>query len=452
MTKEELFEQTYGYPFELSAVGGSDPAPAGGPLYYYTTVETFQKIVETGSIFASHIKRMNDWKEFDVGAAKVLSEMKESIKERRKEIYKQTKRIAPGEDVAGSDANSIKKKKREQADGLLNYYRVPFLEEATRSLGRCCRYLEGGELQMYRFSEGGVYGMDYAFPELYSISFTNQPDLLSQWKMYARESGVAIELDFAGKGGRLIFLQEVLNDGKDDKDFLSPCTYPREISYEINVGSLSLKDALELKKNFSSVPYYKDTGFRQESEARLIFRPYKKLNGDKLIYSKLGYRTANYLIIPYLKIYCAEAGNPDQLGWPIVSLTVGPGHNQDAVFEGLIHFVEYGPLKICKFTDEELMWARIRYYYEFLADCGILHMAEPPSASGRTTWEENAGAEIKRKGITSAIEQERFLYARGQKSLKRDQYDQRFREFCGHAYLATNGVIVRKSRIPYIFS
>lgn len=442
--KDDVFARTYGFQYDsLSKPADCNPPNHPEPLYYYTTVETFQKIAETGSIFASHIKRMNDWKEFDVGADRVLTEMKKSIEKRRKEIYQQSK-----------PQDTMSQKKKQQANDLLRYYRTTFIESAIHSCGRCHRYVENDELQMYRFSEDGVYGMDYAFPELYSISFTSQKDLLSQWRIYARESGVAIEFDFSGRGKRLTFLQGTLKNGKDSKDFPSPCTFPQPVSYQIKSDPLQLNDALDVKKLFSGVPYYKDTGFHQESESRLIFRPYKKMENDKIICSKLSYRTANHLLVPYLVIYCAQTGDWKKLGWPIVSLTVGPGHNQDAVFEGLVHFVEYCNLKICPFTDEELMQARIRYYREFWDGYNMLEHKFPSEELDK--WAELAESKIRCESITSALEQERLLYAQGQQKIcsnkQKAEYKSFFQGFCRHSYLASNGVIIQKSKIPYIFN
>lgn len=442
--KEEAFARTYGFRYvSVPEPADLDPPDYPGPLYYYTTVETFQKIAETGSIFASHIKRMNDWKEFDVGADQVLAEMKNSIEKQRQEIRSRTE-----------PSDKIKRKIIQQADSLLKYYRATFMESAIHSCGRCHRYVEDNELQMYRFSEDGVHGMDYAFPELYSISFTNQKDLLSQWKMYAKESGVAIEFDFSERGKRLTFLQGTLEDGKDGKNFPTPCTFPRSVNYQVKSDTMQLKDALDVQKIFSGVPYYKDTGFHQESESRLIFYPFKKMEGGKIICSKLGYRTSNHLLVPYLVIYCAQTDDLKNLGWPIVSLTVGPGHNQDAVFEGLIHFIEYGSLKICPSTEEELMRARIRYYCEFLASCNMQRKAV--FSGDLSKWAKTMEEKIQSMGITSALNQEQFLYAQGQKKFGSDkkklEYSTSFQAFCRHSYLASNGIIIQKSKIPYIFN
>lgn len=453
MTKKEQLERAYGYQLDPdSAVpeSGHEVLSSTGPqpaLYYYTTVETFQKIMETGSLYASHIKRMNDWKEFDIGAAKAISDLEAAIREREKTVAESLGCADPSHGGSKEIEKLAQKKKLAQAAELCNYYRLPFLKGAIQRCGRSFRHLIKHDLQMYRFSDNGVYGMDYAFPELYSISFTQEEDLLSQWKMYAQESGVAIEFDFAGMGSRLVLKQGAFINGKEDKAFPVQCRYPQPVKYKLENDSLPLEDSLDVKKLFSEVPYYKDPAFSQESEARLIFRPYKMLKDDKLICSKIGYRTANHLLIPYLVIYCVDKDLPESLGWPITSLTVGPGHNQDVVFEGLIHFVEYGRIKMCRFTDEEQMQARIRYYREFLTESGILD-----AATGGSFWEKAAKQELVREKAIDPLKQERCLFHLGKTYAKTDNYEQLFQEFCDRSYLTTSGLIVRKSKIPYIFN
>ena len=448
----DSLRKEYGYLYTDDA-GSADSIAAESaagkpPLYYYTTVETFQKIAETGSIFASHIKRMNDWKEFDLGADIVLDKMAEKINHRMHDAKEQS--ILSTELLTEEAMAALKKTQREQINALPNYYRLPFLKDALHGCGRCYRYIENGAIKIYRFGDNGEYGMDYAFPELYSISFTDQADLLSQWKMYAKESGVAIEFDFAEKGKDLSFLQEVIIDGKDCKDFPVPCTYPRSVKYDLDETEDQIEDALDLKKIFSDVPYYKDNGFRQESEARLVFRPFKKLQGGSCVRSKLGYRTSNHLLIPYLVIYCAETNNHSKLGWPIVSLTVGPGHNQDMVFDSLVHFMEYGDIKVHCFSDDELLRARINYYYEFFAS--YVRKKKPDTKKGMEEWKHKAFSAIKGRKICSAQEQEQYLFNLTIPKNGVGKHTQAFAEFCARTYLASNGIIIRKSKIPYIFS
>ena len=450
MSDSLMKEYGYLYADDAEAAGttGGGSSEEKPPLYYYTTVETFQKIAETGSIYASHIKRMNYWREFDLGADMVLDKMAQKIDKRKQDAKEQS--VLPVGLLTKEELAALQKTQQEQIKALPNYYRLPFLKDALHGCGRCYRYIENGTVKIYRFGDNGEYGMDYAFPELYSISFTDQADLLSQWKMYAKESGVAIEFDFSEKGKKLSFLQGALNEKEDCKAFPVPCTYPKNVNYHPGETEDQVEDALDLKKLFSDVPYYKHGGFRQEREARLVFRPFKKLENNFCVRSKLGYRPSNHLLIPYLVIYCAETNAHENLGWPIVSLTVGPGHNQDMVFDSLVHFVEYGDIKVYRFSEDELLNARINYYYEFFTSCG--QKKNPDTKKGAKAWKEKAFSAIKDKKICSAQEQEQYLFNLTIPKTSIVRHTQAFTEFCARTYLASNGIIVRKSKIPYIFN
>lgn len=108
-----------------------------GILYYYTTAETMKYILTQGDIFATHISYMNDSEEYVNG----LRELREFFVDRAQE--------------------------NEESAGIL---------------------------------DNGVYeGALKEIPQIYSISFSKEADLLSQWYMYARESGVRLGLLFPKK-------------------------------------------------------------------------------------------------------------------------------------------------------------------------------------------------------------------------------------------------------------
>ncbi len=67
----EVFEQD---PFKSSL----DKESEGKTHFYYTSVDTFHKIFSTGIIYASHIKRMNDWQEFEFGGNALINNILEN--------------------------------------------------------------------------------------------------------------------------------------------------------------------------------------------------------------------------------------------------------------------------------------------------------------------------------------------------------------------------------------
>lgn len=107
-------------------------------LYYYTTTETTSFILKKGDIFATNISYLNDSEEYING-----------LKELRELLCGNT---------AGKYAKSAQK------------------------------YLPGAEV--YRKALKEVH-------DIYSISFSQEKDLLSQWYMYAKESGVRLKMNIA---------------------------------------------------------------------------------------------------------------------------------------------------------------------------------------------------------------------------------------------------------------
>lgn len=51
-------------------------------------------------------------------------------------------------------------------------------------------------------------------PKIYSISFSRERDLLSQWSMYAKESGVSIRMDFSEDDEKTLYEIPLNNSDK----------------------------------------------------------------------------------------------------------------------------------------------------------------------------------------------------------------------------------------------
>lgn len=65
-------------------------------------------------------------------------------------------------------------------------------------------------------------------PKVYSISFSRERDLLSQWSMYAKESGVSLMMDFARDKDRVVY-EIPRNDSKADAKEVR--TVPHKVYY-----------------------------------------------------------------------------------------------------------------------------------------------------------------------------------------------------------------------------
>ena len=420
-------------------------------FYYYTTVDTLQKILETGSIFATNILALNDWREYELGAESVFNALKKKRIREMEDLKKSVCDVGVGDEEIQELVSEMRQGMDDRLDNMMrSQYQIGFLENAIKANG-VMRYFDGGELYRYRYGDGGAYDCDMVFPEVYSISFSTQGDLLSQWKMYAKESGVAIELDFVDLEYKLSLFQK-LSDGS--KGFEQDGIKPRAVDYEIKEDDIKIKDdEWNYRDLFRDVPFYKDKGFVQENEYRLVFYPWADEKSQKC--SALEYRISNHRLIPYLTIYCGKQGDPDELGWPIVTITVGPGGNQEVVYRGLVHYIEFAEYKVAEKTEKQLQSAYIRYYEDFVE---FALEARHIEGNEIEKCKNDFNSSICGDMPDDPQEFERILYKNSAKVLSDDLPDidasgcrTIFEDYCSVSYLASNGIIVRKSQIPYIY-
>lgn len=445
------YNDSYGMKNYFASVNENEKNHSQKKYYYYTTVDTLQKILETGSIFATNILALNDWREFELGAESVFNALRKKRIRQMEDLKKSVCDIGEGDEEIQKLVFEMRQGMDDRLDNMMkSQYQIGFLENAIKANG-VMRYFDGGELYRYRYGDGGAYDCDMVFPEVYSISFSTQGDLLSQWKMYAKESGVAIELDFVDLEYKLSLFQK-LSDGS--KGFEQDGIKPRAVDYKIKEDDIKIKDdEWNYRDLFRDVPFYKDKGFVQENEYRLVFYPWVDEKSQKC--SALEYRISNHRLIPYLTIYCGKQGEPDELGWPIVTITVGPGGNQEVVYRGVVHYIEFAEYKVAKKNSKQLQNAYIRYYEEF-----VEYVLEAKHIEGE---EIKIQKSIFNEGVRNDMsddpqEFERMLYRCSTKVLKsflKDLDDNicrtLFEDYTCMSYLASNGIIVKKSQIPYIY-
>ena len=132
-------------------------------MYHYTSVDVLQNIIQGKCMYATHINFMNDWEEYQLGYRVLTKEIKKAIERYRVDF----------ENIIGTD----------NLDTILSYFNDECLNVMTYSQIK----------QMDKFKEFRAL----TIPEVYTISFCKEKDLLSQWAIYAKESGVAIEFDFS---------------------------------------------------------------------------------------------------------------------------------------------------------------------------------------------------------------------------------------------------------------
>lgn len=194
--------------------------------------------------------------------------------------------------------------------------------------------------------------------DIFVICFCSDRSLLSQWKYYGKNSGIAIEynIDKCEYSGHIAGIENIQSE---QAKFIK--NYPHKVIYD-NISKQKIidkfiieniyniydaeMDTVEKKRIiyrnmdrlYSFAPLFKHDSFDEEKESRLLFMPiYMPFSADAS--NLINYRVSGGKIIPYMKIKIKgqQEGNICE---PVVkSLTIGPGENQDLNFEALKHFV-----------------------------------------------------------------------------------------------------------------
>lgn len=287
-------------------------------------------------------------------------------------------------------------------------------------------------------------------PQIYSISFSKEADLLSQWYMYAKESGVRLGLLFQRRRQNFK-IKKKDEERKEPKESVSSILrdvhyftrmgmpnqkYKKEKmaiekmvgAYENEMGIQNDDDANVIRVWKEMAPFIKNYEFRQEKEVRLIFNAV--VNDEYGVSDEKGdlieYRYANGVLIPYIDVYREN-------GWPIVEIMVGPGRNQDRVYQSICHFVDYNTLKVQKVNQKENMRRFI---------------------NGMSFWqiEENKVEEYCREIEETVAEGQEILTYKGQIYDILKSKGEHEREYLDCNFYSNCGIIVRKSNIPYVFS
>ncbi|MCM1043918.1 MAG: hypothetical protein NC417_00255 [Candidatus Gastranaerophilales bacterium] len=279
----------------------------------------------------------------------------------------------------------------------------------------------------------------------YSISFSQARDLLSQWSMYAGESGVSIRMNFSGgeefrgysaEGGE----RTPLTDDKTKvtvqkvyyctKDVMEPAAYQKvaeEICQKITDDSMEVTQK-DMEANYLEIwkkmtPYVKRAEFRAEEEYRLVFeqRQWKTP-------FRIDYRNSENVLKPYLDVECVG-------GWPVCEIVIGPGFNQEVVFNSVLHFLNNTSLRVPKLGGrayQERCW-------EYFISCGKM----PQEV--QQVWDQNSGYLLDENNRYKT-----FLDIR-KKILMLDGLDEAYKEQMGKCELTKDGILLSRSRIPYIF-
>lgn len=368
-------------------------------LYYYTTTETLRFILEKGDIFATNIRYMNDSEEYING-----------VNELWKLIQNQT---------------LVEKWLKKQKRNNLTYEKLKSL--FTKEI------LDDNERDA----------------EFYSISFCQENDLLSQWAIYARESGVSIKMNF--ERDSYCFSTKSIEETEKDAQARWK-TWPQEVFYFTHevmqkdsqeyedcayniLDRLSQQGGEDFEDNINEIwkyisTYIKRYDFHQEAESRLIFQPRKSTYQPQI-----QYRCDRKVLKPYLDICCES-------GWPIWEIMIGPGFNQKVVYDSVIHFLNHTTVK--NGVDSARDYAqRVKSYFDpYMQE--IIKIAEnfiPPLDSSAIDKMELSMFRLQ-------------LYDRVYKIcdyIRKNESCEELQKYVRENSFTESGIVVSKSSIPYLF-
>lgn len=373
-------------------------------LYYYTSTDTMRYILEKGDIYATNIRYMNDSEEYTNG----LTALKELTN--NEEFFNQWRQKRKRDDISIDDIKRV------------------FTEENLKK---------------------NQQDMEY-----YSISFCETNDLLSQWAIYAKESGVSIKMDFSKRFYHFSTESTEVQKGTEKMERarwqLSPqkvfyFTYNpvhackrqyQKTAYEVLDRLFDSRDPLEGKnEDWKYVSaFVKRCDFYQEAEQRLVFRrespPYPP---------KIAYRTDKKVLKPYLDVECEK-------GWPVSEIMVGPGFNQQVVYDSVVHFLEHTHVKNGIETTEEYVDRICNYFRPYnkeLGKCELYQKLDEYCAD---------------KDMIShmCLEDAQSNFAKLAKDIcgevcDNKEYDRQLRTYIAMNCFTSCGTVVSKSSIPYIF-
>ncbi|MBD5483035.1 MAG: hypothetical protein HDR15_11045 [Lachnospiraceae bacterium] len=359
-------------------------------LYYYTNVETMRCILQNANIYATNLRYMNDAEEYANG----VKELREIFNERkRRELITE-----------------------DMLQGVLE-------NEVTS----------------------------------YSISFSEAGDLLSQWSMYAGESGVSLRMRFTGterykaypdNGEAKAQEREELPDSEERlqvrKVYYCTKSAMKKSEYKAAADEIwkaatgtpgseeeggQSEGQADIDDEYPALwkrmaPFVKRVEFRAEAEQRLVFNT---AEWEKTF--RIDYRNSRNALKPYLDIECKD-------GWPIYEVMVGPGFNQEVVYQSILHFLNHAKLKVPA-LDGKQYCERCEEYFQ---NCG--NMPEEL----RNIWNEFVPYFDK----DTADYYRLFLTIRND-MLKHSAADKSFGEQLRRRELTKTGIILSRSRIPYIF-
>ncbi|MBR4050600.1 MAG: DUF2971 domain-containing protein [Clostridia bacterium] len=343
------------------------------------------------------------------------------------------------------------------------------------------------------FLDKASFKVESTNPGLYTISFSDNSDLLQQWITYAKESGVCVELDKT-----LLKLKDftlVLEQEESIDDPFIKGGFPHEplqvIHYSIYDEDKSLTEK-SLKYEFNSLmydcthedgtvydgktnywndekylfeqvsflrliaTYFKNSSFAIEKEIRASFFALRIGNTK----SKLNYfHKDNGILRPYCNAMFAYKGSPML---PLKAIVVGPSGTQQAVFDSVVHRIKYGECNVWDYYKQsritfdnnfcEYVYGALERFIDSNFYTINMVTANKIFEKLKTDWEIETTRELdlKTDSFQQKLSTSDFFNVEND-FLDNNLVERVYTEIRRNNYFTKEGVWIKKSQIPYIF-
>lgn len=238
-------------------------------IYHYTDLNGLKGIIETDSLWATHFSFLNDSNELAHGLKCI--------------------------------------------ENALQYMRDDFSPKTLTFIQQALTHFK-----MHRASH------------VYNLSFCLEPDLLSQWRGYGNSQGVCLEFDdeellasldltyYQVFKNRVIYTKEDSTIEARDEilAFFNDLSVQDAISKDV---MRELNHATQLA--YSLPPFFKNDGFREENEFRMVLLPDSPFEG-------VNFRINANGLVPFLILKAK-----DKL--PVKGIKIGPRSNRSMMMEGI---------------------------------------------------------------------------------------------------------------------
>lgn len=358
-------------------------------------------------------------------------------------------------------------------------------------------FSENEKIKKYISEIGNFDGKSWG--GVFSISYSNQPDVLQQWITYAKESGVCIELnsDIVWNQNADELYLGIKTDSNADIRLKNKCFL--KLAYEASSDSpnntlpqldpdkirLAFAEAIlradnpseecvtidetkinEIWDRYSDeakqflqllASYYKEERFRGEGEIRAAFLPIYKDYGTK---TKISYfEQSNGILRPYIDVrFLHKYHDKDEVyvaECPIKSILVGPSGNQKKVYDSIVHRLKYGEVKGWKYNEEQLSVIISEYILACIREGDVLIDKDYYDIVSYlvSNWCSENSYSYHIDKATEAMVKVRVFMSDSKVGVTHvnDNAKEIANKYLENNYLSSGGIWVKKSSLPYNF-